>query len=281
MLTEAQLKRKLLALAENDFQLSEGEDLDALLAAMMNHIGSLDPELRDELIYVGFYTLTQKEPVVSAEQLKVLLDKALSDEGMFFRLGESDGDGVFTRAFSTLLLPLILIAHRKQHFLDLDEIVRVREGLLRFMREEQDRRGYVQGKGWAHAIAHGADALDDLAQCVELDADGLREILAVVQRVICISDMVYTHGEEERLVTPVIATLRRDLMAEEEIVRWIAGFGDAVTAVEGMPQRMYIQGNVTNFLQSLYFRLSWADLQGPLGETITDTLRTMNRFAGN
>ena len=281
MLTEAQLKRKLLALAENDFQLSEGEDLDALLAAMMNHIGTLDPELRDELIYVGFYTLTQKEPVVSAEQLKVLLDKALSDEGMFFRLGESDGDGVFTRAFSTLLLPLILIAHRKQHFLDLDEIVRVREGLLRFMREEQDRRGYVQGKGWAHAIAHGADALDDLAQCVELDADGLREILAVVQRVICISDMVYTHGEEERLVTPVIATLRRDLMAEEEIVRWIAGFGDAVTAVEGMPQRMYIQGNVTNFLQSLYFRLSWADLQGPLGETITDTLRTMNRFAGN
>ena len=280
-MNEAQLKQKLLALAENDFQLSKGEDLDALLAAMMNHIGSLDPELRDELIYVSFYALIQKKPVVSAELLKVLLDKVLSDKGMFYRLGEPEGDGVFTRAFSTLLLPLILIAHRKQPFLDLDEIVRVREGLLRFMREEQDRRGFVGGKGWAHAIAHGADALDDLAQCVELDADDLREILAVVQRVICISDMVYTHGEEERLVTPVIATLRRDLMAEEEIVRWIVGFGEAATAVEGMPQRMYIQGNVTNFLQSLYFRLSWADLQGPLGETITDTLRTMNRFSGN
>ena len=59
-MNEAQLKAKLQALAENDFQLSEGEDLDALLAAMMNHIGSLDPELRDELIYVGFYNLIQK-----------------------------------------------------------------------------------------------------------------------------------------------------------------------------------------------------------------------------
>ena len=281
MLTETQLKEKLQTLAENDFQLSDEDDLDALLTAMMTHIGSLDPELRDELIYVGFYNLIQKQPVVSAEQLKTLLGKVLSDEGMFYQLGEPEGDGVFTRAFSVLLLPLILIAHRKQPFLDMDKMIRVREGLLRFMREEQDRRGFVDGKGWAHAIAHGADALDDLAQCVELDADGLREILAVVQRVICISDMVYTHGEEERLVTPVIATLRRNLLAEEEIVRWIVGFGKAATAVEGMPQRMYIQGNVTNFLQSLYFRLSWADLQGPLGTAITGTLRKMNRYAGN
>jgi hypothetical protein len=278
---EVQLKGNLLALAENDFQLSEGEDLDALLAAMMAHIGSLDPELRDELIYVGFYNLIQKKPVVSAEQLKVLLDKALSDEGMFYQLGEPEGDGVFTRAFSVLLLPLILIAHRNQPFLDMGEVMRVQEGLLRFMREEQDRRGFVDGKGWAHAIAHGADALDDLAQCKEVNADGLREILLVVQMVVCVSDTVYTHGEEERLVTPVIALLRRELLAEDEMVRWIEGFAIETEAVEGMPQRMYIQSNVSNFLQSLYFRLGWADLSGPLGAAITGTLRKMNRFAGN
>jgi Protein of unknown function (DUF2785) len=278
---EVQLKGKLLALVENDFQLSEGEDLDALLAAMMAHIGSLDPELRDELIYVGFYNLIQKKPVVSAEQLKVLLDKALSDEGMFYQLGEPEGDGVFTRAFSVLLLPLILIAHRNQPFLDRGEVMRVQEGLLRFMREEQDRRGFVDGKGWAHAIAHGADALDDLAQCKEVKADGLREILLVVQTVVCVSDTVYTHGEEDRLVTPVIAILRRELLAEDEMVRWIEGFAVATEAVGGMPQRMYIQSNVSNFLQSLYFRLGWADLSGPLGAAITGTLRKMNRFAGN
>jgi uncharacterized protein DUF2785 len=278
---EVQLKGKLLALAENDFQLSKGEDLDALLAAMMAHIGSLDPELRDELIYVGFYNLIQKKPVVSAEQLKVLLDKALSDEGMFYQLGDPEGDGVFTRAFSVLLLPLILISHRNQPFLDMGEVMRVQEGLLRFMRKEQDRRGFVDGKGWAHAIAHGADALDDLAQCVEVDRDGLREILAVVQTAVCIQDTVYTHGEDDRLVTPVIAILRRELLAEDEMVRWVEGFTDAVTSVEGMPQRMYIQSNVSNFLQSLYFRLGWADLSGPLGAAITGTLRKMNRFAGN
>lgn len=281
MMIESQLKEKLLELAQADFQLAESEDLDALVQAMIVHIGALDPELRDDLIYTTFFQLIHRQQVLTSQQLRRLLQQVLDDEHLFYGIGEQGTDSVFTRAFSVLLLPLILIAHRKQPFLDLDEMVRVREGLLRFMREEQDRRGFVEGKGWAHAIAHGADALDDLAQCVEVDADGLREILVVVQRVICISDMVYTHGEEERLVTPVIATLRRDLLAEEEIVRWIDAFADAVTAVEGMPQRMYIQGNVTNFLQSLYFRLTWADLQGHLGETITDTLRTMNRFAGN
>lgn len=276
----AQLKEKLLALAENDFQLSAEDDLDALLGAMISHIGSLDAELRDELIYMGFYNLIQKQPVVSVEQLKTLLGKVLSDEGIFYRLGEAEGDAVFTRAFSVLLLPLILIAHRKEPFLSMDEVMRVQEGLLRFVREERDRRGFVEGKGWAHAIAHAADALDDLAQCVEVDADGLREILTEIRAVLCISDTVYTHGEDDRLVTPVIAVLRRELLVEEEIVRWVKGFADAVAAVEGMPGRMYIQGNVSNFLQSLYFRLAWADLQGPLGEAITGTLRKMNRLAG-
>ena len=200
---------------------------------------------------------------------------------MFYHLGEREGDGVFTRAFSALLLPLILIAHRRQAFLSPDEVMRVQEGLLRFMREEQDRRGFVEGKGWAHAIAHGADALDDLAQCAEVDSDGLREILAAVQTVVCIQDTVYTHGEDDRLVTPVIAILRREMLAEAEIVRWVEGFAVATETVEGMPQRMYIQSNVSNFLQSLYFRLGWADLSGPLGTAITGTLRKMNRYAGN
>jgi len=205
----------------------------------------------------------------------------LSDKGIFYRLGEPEGDGVFTRAFSVLLLPLLLIAHRRQPFLNPAEMAQVQEGLLRFMHQEQDRRGFVEGKGWAHAIAHGADALDDLAQCKEVNADGLREILTVVHTVICVSDTVYTHGEEERLVTPVIAIMRRELLAEVGIIRWVEGFAGATEAVEGMPQRMYIQSNVSNFLQSLYFRLGWADLSGPLGAAITGTLRKMNRFAGN
>ncbi|WKL05120.1 DUF2785 domain-containing protein [Paenibacillus amylolyticus] len=32
-------------------------------------------------------------------------------------------------------------------------------------KKERDYRGYDEEKGWAHAIAHAADVLDDLAQC--------------------------------------------------------------------------------------------------------------------
>lgn len=281
MITAEQLKQSLQSLAKNEYSLAAVANVDALLQAMVTHIGSLDPELRDDLIYTTFVNLIYRRQALSAGQLRYLLQKALDEEHLFYRIGEQGTDSVFTRAFSVLLLPLLLIAHRTSPYLLQSEVTQVQQSLLRFMREEQDRRGYVQGKGWAHAIAHGADALDDLAQCVEVDADGLREIMAAVQTAVCVANTVYTHGEDERLVTPVIAILRRELLTEGEIIRWIEGLGEAAMAVEGTPQRMYMQGNVSNFLQSLYFRLAWAQLTGSLGETITGTLRKMNRLAGN
>jgi hypothetical protein len=168
MMTESQLKEKLLALVQADYQISESDDLDALLQAMIVHIGALDPELRDDLIYTTFFQLIHRQQVLTPQQLRRLLQQVLDDEHLFYGIGEQGTDSVFTRAFSVLLLPLLLIVHRRQAYLGVAEITEVWEKLLRFMREEQDRRGFVEGKGWAHAIAHAADALDDLAQCVEV-----------------------------------------------------------------------------------------------------------------
>ena len=281
MIPEEQLKQNLQSLAKNEYQLTEADDLETFLQAMVTHIGSLDPELRDDLIYTTFVNLIYRQQAFSAGQLRYVLQKVLDEEHLFYGIGEQDTDSVFTRTFSVLLLPLILIAHRRQPFLSPLEVGQVQQSLLRYLHEERDRRGYVQGKGWAHAIAHAADALDDLAQCVELGADELREILHEVRSLVCIADTVYTHGEDERLVTPVIAILRRELLPEEEIIRWVEGFSEAVLVVEDMPARLYIQGNVSNFLQALFFRLTWAHLSGPLGAAITETLREMNRFAGD
>jgi hypothetical protein len=65
------------------------------------------------------------------------------------------------------------------------------------------------------------------------------------------------------------------------VAGWVGAFADAVLAVEQTSQRLQIQANVKNFLQSLYFRLTWAELAEDLRPVIARTLREFNRLAGN
>ena len=118
---------------------------------------------------------------------------------MLYNIGEKNTDSVFRRSFSILLLPLILITHRSQPFLTAPEIQQIKEKLLYFLGNEKDLRGFVSEKGWAHSIAHAADALDDLAQCSELSKINLAEILEAIRNVICVKDTGYIHGEDERI----------------------------------------------------------------------------------
>lgn len=101
------------------------------------------------------------------------------------------------------------------------------------MQEERDYRGYDEDKGWAHAIAHGADALDDLAQCSELDQADLFTILDLVYDKITITERVYSDGEDERFRQ---------------------------------------KNNIKNFLKSLYFRVKFYKADAALCPVIEDTL---------
>jgi hypothetical protein len=187
---------------------------------------------------------------------------------------------VFRRSFSVLLLPLFfLITHRSQPFLTPVEINQVKEKLLLYLRHEKDRRGFVKGKGWAHTIAHAADALDDLAQCAELNETDLREILEAVRSVISVQDTGYIHGEDERIVTPVTAIIKRYLISDVELEQWIRSFADTVLTIHSMPQEIIIRTNVKNFLQSLFFRLQWEKMADRHKATIYQTLYKISLFA--
>lgn len=135
-----------------------------LFPILLNHIGSTDSYLRDELIYSAFGTWTLRYNVIDQEQLRSLLPIILNERHMLYNIGEKNTDSVFRRSFSILLLPLILITHRSQHFLTAPEIRQVKEKLIYFLENEKDLRGFVSEKGWAHSIAHAADALDDIAK---------------------------------------------------------------------------------------------------------------------
>ena len=87
MLSETKLKEKLQSVARKEFRPPEKDELSAMIPAMLNHIGSTDSELRDDLIYSAFGTWIG-DKVLNAGQLRELLPIILDDQHLPYRLGE-------------------------------------------------------------------------------------------------------------------------------------------------------------------------------------------------
>ena len=274
---ESDLKKELQSVRAQAYN-SSHEEVLALLPAMLEQIGSLDAELRDDLIYSTFVNWIYDQRLFSPERLHAIVYIVLDEQHMFYRMGEKEDDGVFTRAFSVLLLPLLLGVHRDNPYLSLQELNEVKTELIRFLRQEQDKRGFVKDKGWAHAIAHAADAVDELALCTEMGKVELLEMLAVIRGVICDSSMSYTHGEEERLVSAVISILQRGILKPAEVCEWVNSFTAPVLAVQVLPDKLLIRANGRNFLQSLFFRLRWKGMLAPFESALEQTLRSISFF---
>jgi esterase/lipase len=275
-LAEPALKQLLRQAAAADY--AAPDNLFDVALAMMRHIGSTDAELRDGLIAPAFYYWVLDRVLFEPEQMRHLLNLALDDQHLFYRVGESETESVFTRTFSMLMLPLLLIVHReKEPYLSQEEVLGVKTAVLRYLQEEQDLRGYVAGPGWAHAIAHAADALDDIVLAKELEANDLREVLKGMQEAMCRPERPYTHEEDERMVTAVLAAYNRSLIADSEWVNWIRSFTHHAQQREKSPEN-YQKLNAKNFLRSLYFRLLAQEGMEELQRPIAETLQALSNF---
>ncbi|WP_136605519.1 DUF2785 domain-containing protein [Paenibacillus dokdonensis] len=262
------LKEKLILIKENGYQAPS--DALQLIQEMINHIGSLDAELRDELIYT---TLSHWIPgnFLTVNDLEQLLPVVLDKKHLLFKLGEANTDSVFTRSFSMLVIPLFFMRHRESPFLTREQIRQIKEKVFYNVQEERDYRGYDEEKGWAHAIAHAADALDDLAQCSGLDKNDLITILDLVYEKMTITDRTYSDGEDERMVRSIISILNRKILSQIYVEQWIKSFGDVEKSSEFLPAFKQ-KNNIKNFLKSLYFRVKFYKVDADLCPTIEHTL---------
>lgn len=152
------LKSELIDLTSYTEQQIREKDLDTLIKKMMYHIGSPDPELRDTLIYSTFGKLIQ-EDYLNHQQMKYIIETCLNEQHLFLNIGVTNKDSVFTRSFSALTIALILAKDRENHFLSKDIVISAIESSINYLVREEDIRGYIEIKGWAHSIAHGADLL--------------------------------------------------------------------------------------------------------------------------
>ena len=181
--------------------------LDPKLSALVDDLRSPDPLVRDTGAYSSLAAL-QGDGLLD-DHLVELGDRALD------LLGD---DEVQARTFGALLLALVVDRDNLTGRATDDAVRRWAEGLARWYVAEPDTRGHDAQLGWLHAVAHGADAVGELAGSPRLGRDELVALLdLLVRRTTAPTPTYWLQNEDDRVAVAVMAVLRRDLLTAEDV----------------------------------------------------------------
>lgn len=272
-----QLILDLRRIRDNKYNLLEGESTSKYIDLMLKYIGDIDPELRDNLIYETFCEWICEKEYFDEKELKEILTMVMDDKHLFYHIGNSEDNTVFTRTFSVLVVALILVQHRKHIFLDYSEITKVKNTLIRYYKEEKDLRGYLEEYGWAHGAAHGADSMDELVQCSESDEAVYMEILNAFQAVLYNEKYLFSNEEDERMARAVYKIIKNNLLSYELINNWIEGLGSCCNW-ERTRSQYIARVNTKNFVRCLYFKLMHNKSAEEVSNKLLNVEAILNRF---
>lgn len=245
-----------------DFRVPADRRLADLTAELTELLGTPDSEQRELALAV---LCTWVERGVYDDLLPGLGDGIAT--GLLSGIGERGTDSVFRRSFSALVVAEVIDRDSRKPRVNRAKVHEWGDKLATWFLTERDERGYVPGHGWAHAIAHGADALGALARSPHCGPGELLVVLDVIgDRVISKSSTsVWYSGEPDRLAMTTIHVLSRGLVPEELVEPWLERIAEAAR-----PQRdgahqadgegagdVYLQtGNAAAFLRALYLQLA-------------------------
>src|SRR3954470_4794119 len=184
--------------------------LDELTAELTRMLGDPDPALRDGTAYPALMTWIERG--VYDDLLAGLGDGMAA--GLLVGIGERDTDTVFRRSFSALVLGEGIARDNQRPLLPGGKILEWGDRLTTWLLRERDLRGFVPGKGWAHAVSHGADTLAILARSPHVATPELTVVLDVIaDRLLLPVDRLFNNGEADRLPVAALAGLRRQSVA--------------------------------------------------------------------
>jgi hypothetical protein len=225
-------------------------ELTTELTAML---GDTDPYIRDDIALGTLATWI-------AEGVYDDLLEGLGDgmgAGLVIGLGTTSSDTVFRRSFSALVLTECIKRDNTAHLMPPDTVLRWGDRVMSWLVRERDLRGFVPGKGWAHTVAHGADALRALAQAEAIGRLELTVLLDVIaDRLSEPTDARLTHGEDDRLAAATMTILRRDVLSLDVLDPWVARLAEAAMPPAHEGDSYAVTGNVQSFLRALHLQLA-------------------------
>jgi len=252
--------------------------LSDLTAELTTMLGSVDPVERDETAYPILATWISEG--VYDDLLAGLGDGMAA--GLTQALGESGTDSVFRRSFSVLVLAECVERDNAESLLPPIKILEWGDRVTGWLIRERDVRGFVPGRGWAHAVAHGADALRVLADSPHFGLNELTVLLDVIaDRVLLATPAPLTSGELDRLALATMAILRRRVVPLRIIEPWLARITAAATPTEAPDGDPFlVTANPEAFLRALHIQVAFApepiDVRADLLLELAGALRTTN-----
>ncbi|PUA80484.1 DUF2785 domain-containing protein [Nocardioides currus] len=235
----------------------EDRPLDDLTAELTTMLGSPDPEQRDGTAYPALSTWIDRG--VYDDLLAGLGDGMAA--GLTVGLGEVGTDSVFRRSFSVLALAECLARDNEKLLLPSARVFDWGDRVASWYLRERDVRGFVPGKGWAHAIAHGADAIGVLAQSPYFATNELTVFLDVLaDRLLDLDSGLLLAGEPDRMAAATMQILRRNVVSLKVLEPWIhriaAGANPFGSSGEHDPFER--AGNPQAYLRALHVQLTLA-----------------------
>ncbi|MCK8061596.1 MULTISPECIES: DUF2785 domain-containing protein [unclassified Fusibacter] len=278
MLTKQELKIRLKAVKAKGFELTESETVSDYLEAMLAHIGDPDAELRDELIYECFYFWIVKKDYLPGDEVKALCGKLLSDDYAFYQIGTTGDDSVLRRSFSILAMSPVLSYCLNKGCLNDSEVVEIKEKLIDYLMREKDTRGFVEAKGWAHSIAHCADALNYIVNFDSMREEDYLDVLNAVRDKLLMVDTCFGANEDERLSFLVSFTIIPEKrVGTDKISEWLATFVK-VNEIEDYQRKFMAKQNCNHFIRSIYFSLVHLNAGSELLQTLIETEKALNMY---
>ncbi len=217
-------------------------------------LGDPDPDIRDGIAFPTMATWIDEGVY---DDLLVGLGDGMC-HGLEVGLGNSGDDTVFRRSFSALILTECIDRTTRTGFGGPDVVLRWGDRVMGWLVRERDLRGFVPGKGWAHAVAHGADALGALARSPYLGRLELTVILDMIaDRLLSPTEEFFVCGEEDRLAFATMHVLRRDVLALDVLEPWVARVAAGANPRGSADHNpFHVAGNVQSYLRSLHLQLA-------------------------
>ncbi|EAD5297448.1 DUF2785 domain-containing protein [Listeria monocytogenes] len=240
-------------LKQNNYILPKDPDeSNETIDTILSYLSSVDSELRDNIAYNIFFEWLVGQDNLTTDQKRRIYNYAVNKNNLLFKINIIDSDAVFQRSFLALIIALLLENNKVHTFLTDNEIRKTMNLLIELLEKEKNTHSFIEEKGWAHCIAHTADALDELIYQRTISEIDVKKIMTAITFFYKTNLNILTGEEDERLSNILITALFEQKINIEEVKNWLNSLSETIP--NHLPEIPLI--NIKQFTQTLLIKLT-------------------------
>jgi len=270
-----EMKTDMIYESLNLQEIVEKNGAQCVVDELLNNVGNNNSLIREN-IYSIMYMLIDGKFINHAACIRIF-ETCLSDSHLFKNIGSEDDDAVFFRAFSSLIITAIVAMDEKHNLLSEDQYMFALNKGIEYMEQEVDRRGFVLGKGWAHAVGHGSYLICALTDHAKFPIEYADEILNCIKIQIT-SGHRFVDKDEKSLAYAIPILLDKGLVRELDLEEWVDGLLPQIKSkayTDEHYQDVFNLYNIEYFLMALHFVLVEKGAGDKLREYLADYIPTV------